>query len=63
MEEALNKFHSGLSKKGTIKKYTKVIERIGRLREKNTQGPGRYFENDPYTHVWVLVEELEALKK
>lgn len=36
MEEALNKLHSGLSKKGTIKKYTKVIERIGRLREKNT---------------------------
>ena len=37
MEEALNKLHSGLSKKGTIKKYTKVIERIGRLREKNTR--------------------------
>jgi transposase len=37
MEEALKKLHTGLSKKGTIKKYSKVIERIGRLREKNTR--------------------------
>lgn len=35
MEESLNKLHNGLNKKGTIKKYTKILERIGRLREKN----------------------------
>ena len=35
MEEALNTLHAGLNKKGTIKKYTKILERIGRLREKN----------------------------
>ncbi len=34
MEEALNKLHAGLNKKGTVKKYTKILERIGRLREK-----------------------------
>ena len=37
MEEALNKLHAGLSKKGTIKKYPKILERIGRLREKNSR--------------------------
>ncbi|MCK5478967.1 MAG: IS1634 family transposase [Methylococcales bacterium] len=35
MEEALNKLDAGLNKKGTVKKYTKILERIGRLREKN----------------------------
>ena len=35
MEEALDKLHNGLSKKGTVKKYSKILERIGRLREKN----------------------------
>ena len=35
MEEALNKLDTGLNKKGTIKKYSKILERIGRLREKN----------------------------
>ncbi len=37
LEEALNKLHAGLSKKGTIKKYAKILERIGRLREKNSR--------------------------
>ena len=35
MEEALDKLHEGLNKKGTVKKYSKILERIGRLREKN----------------------------
>jgi transposase len=35
MEESLDKLHGGLNKKGTVKKYTKILERIGRLREKN----------------------------
>ena len=35
MEEALDKLDTGLNKKGTIKKYSKILERIGRLREKN----------------------------
>ena len=37
MEEALNKLHAGLSKKSTIKKYPKILERIGRLLEKNSR--------------------------
>ena len=37
MEEALNKLHTGLSKKNTIKKYPKILERIGRLLEKNSR--------------------------
>ena len=35
MEEALDKLDDGLNKKGTVKKYSKILERIGRLREKN----------------------------
>ena len=35
MEEALSKLDAGLNKKNTVKKYTKILERIGRLREKN----------------------------
>jgi transposase len=37
LEEALDKLQAGLSKSGTIKKYTKVLERIGRLREKHSR--------------------------
>lgn len=37
LEEALDKLNSGLDKKGTIKTYPKVLERIGRLREKNSR--------------------------
>jgi len=29
----------------------------------NTHGSNRYNENEPYTHVWALIEELEALKR
>ena len=35
MEDALNKLNAGLNKKGTVKQYSKILERIGRLREKN----------------------------
>ena len=35
MEEALEKLDAGLNKKYTVKKYTKILESIGRLREKN----------------------------
>jgi len=35
MEEALSKLDAGLNKKNTVKKYTKILERIGRMREKN----------------------------
>lgn len=34
LEEALDKLNTGLDKKGTIKNYAKILERIGRLREK-----------------------------
>jgi transposase len=37
LEEALNKLNAGLDKKGTVKNYTKILERIGRLREKNSR--------------------------
>jgi transposase len=42
MEEALNKLDAGLSKKGTIKNYIKILERIGRLREKNSRVSSDY---------------------
>jgi hypothetical protein len=34
LEEALDKLNAGLDKKGTIKNYAKILDRIGRLREK-----------------------------
>ena len=37
LEEALDKLNAGLGKKGTIKNYAKILERIGRLREKNSR--------------------------
>jgi transposase len=37
LEKELDKLNSGLNKKGTIKNYAKVLERIGRLREKNSR--------------------------
>jgi transposase len=36
LEQALTQMNDGLSKKGTVKNYEKVVERIGRLREKNS---------------------------
>jgi len=50
MEEALNKLHTGLNKKGTVKKYTKILERIGRLREKNRRVAQDY-------HIEVIADE------
>ena len=37
LEEALDKLNAGLGKKGTVKNYVKILERIGRLREKNSR--------------------------
>jgi transposase len=37
LEEGLDKLNAGLDKKGTIKNYVKILERIGRLREKNSR--------------------------
>ena len=36
-EQALTQLHDGLNKKGTVKKYEKIVERIGRLKEKNSR--------------------------
>jgi len=36
-EQALEKLHQGLSKKGTIKRYEKVLETIGRIKQKNSR--------------------------
>jgi transposase len=37
LEEGLGKLNAGLDKKGTTKNYVKILERIGRLREKNSR--------------------------
>lgn len=37
LEAALDKLKAGLDKKGTVKNYAKILERIGRLREKNSR--------------------------
>jgi transposase len=42
LEEALDKLNTGLDKKGTIKNYAKILERIGRLREKNSRVASDY---------------------
>ena len=41
-EEAVQKLHDGLSRKGTVKKYGKIMERIGRLREKYPRAAQHY---------------------
>lgn len=41
-EAALDKLHKGLSKKGTMKKYQKVAERLGRLKEKYARAAQHY---------------------
>jgi len=42
LEEALDKLNAGLDKKGTLKNYAKILERIGRLREKNSRVASGY---------------------
>lgn len=42
VEEALQKLHDGLSRKGTTKKYGKVMERIGRLKQKYSRAAQHY---------------------
>jgi transposase len=37
LEAALTQLQAGLSQKGTVKNYVKILERIGRLREKNSR--------------------------
>ncbi|MEN8250586.1 MAG: IS1634 family transposase [Bacteroidota bacterium] len=36
-EEALSKLHQGLSKKGCTKRYEKILESIGRIKQKNSR--------------------------
>lgn len=42
-ETALEKLHQGLSKKRNVKRYDKVLERIGRLKQKYSRA-ARYYE-------------------
>jgi len=42
-EEELNSAHAALSKKGGIKKYDKVVERVGRLKERH-RGISSYYD-------------------
>jgi transposase len=42
LEEELDKLNVGLDKKGTTKNYAKILERIGRLREKNSRVSQEY---------------------
>ena len=49
-EAALEKLAEGLHKKGTVKRYEKVLERLGRLREKYSRAARFYavsVEQDP----------------
>ncbi len=41
-ETALNSLHARLSKKGTTKNYTKVLERLGRIKEKYARAAQHY---------------------
>ena len=41
-ETALNSLHTGLSKKGTTKNYAKVLERLGRIKEKYARAAQHY---------------------
>lgn len=42
LEEGLRKLSAGLSKKGCLKKYDKVVERIGRLKQKYSKASKNY---------------------
>ena len=42
LEAALDQLNAGLDKKGTVKNYVKILERIGRLREKNSRVASDY---------------------
>jgi transposase len=42
-EDALEKLASGLHKKGTVKRYDKVLERVGRLKQKYSRA-AQYYE-------------------
>lgn len=42
LEEGLQKLNNGLHKKGRIKKYDKIIERIGRLKQKYPKSAAQY---------------------
>ena len=42
LEMALDQLHGGLGKKGTIKNYAKILERIGRLREQHSRVASDY---------------------
>jgi hypothetical protein len=42
-EEALDKLAAGLHKKGTVKRYDKVLQRLGRLKQKYSRA-ARYYE-------------------
>ncbi len=69
-EDELKKLHEGLSKPKGRKKYTKVIERIGRLKEKHKRISGCYEVNavastDGATAVaidWKVLEEKMNVK-
>ena len=41
-EEGLKSLNDGLSKKGTVKRYEKILERIGRLKQKNSRVAAHY---------------------
>ena len=67
-ETALNNLHTGLSKKGTTKKYEKVLERLGRIKEKYARAAQHYEvtvvpddEGDRATSIsWKRVEKANS---
>lgn len=58
-EEALSKLATGLTKKGSTKKHDKIVERIGRLKEKHKRISGRYdrqVNKDPESELTLSIK-------
>ena len=67
-ELALGSLHNGLNKKGSTKKYTKVLERIGRLKEKYARAAQHYevtvtadeAQHNALSIEWMRVEKTHS---
>jgi len=64
-EDALKKLNTGLHKKGCVKKYDKVTERIGRLKQRYSKAAKCYLvtieKDDPSGNATQINWELKAL--
>lgn len=58
-EDSLSKLVAGLTKKGSTKKHEKILERIGRLKEKHKRISGRYdleVNKDPMSEMTLSIQ-------